>query len=102
MHRVSSSGFRGFWGDFLNEGVTQLFADRLLVEHGLTEVTDHKYKDELACAEKLVALTDVNTVAGAYFQNDAKLREAVHEEAERRSRTRCRALDGKTICSRLP
>jgi hypothetical protein len=101
MHRVSSSGFRGFWGDFLNEGVTQLFADRLLVEHGLTKVTDHKYKDELACAEKLVALTDVNTVAAAYFQNDGKLREAVMKELKVDLHDLSR-LDGKTICARLP
>jgi hypothetical protein len=101
MHRVSSKGFRGFWGDFLNEGVTQLFADRLLVEHGLTKVADHKYKDELACAEKLVALTDVKTVAAAYFQYDQKLREAVQKKLNVDLHTLSR-LDGKTICSRLP
>jgi hypothetical protein len=100
MHKVSSSGFRGFWGDFLNEGVTQLFTDRLLVEHGLTKVTDHRYKDELECAEKLVALTDWQTVAAAYFQSDGKLREAVMKKLNVDLHTLSR-MDGKTICARL-
>ena len=70
MHRVSSSGFHGFWGDFFNEGVTQLFRRPVAGRARPRKVTDHEYKDELACAEKLVALTDWQTVAAAYFQND--------------------------------
>ena len=100
MHKVSSSGFRGFWADFLNEGVTQYFTDRLLVEQGLTEVKDHDYWERLACAKKLVALTDWQTVAAAYFQNDQKLREAVQKKLNVDLHTLSR-LGGEEICARL-
>jgi hypothetical protein len=102
MHKVASSGFHTFWGDFINEGVTQLFADRLLVEHGLGEVTDHEYQDELACAKKLVALTDVKTVAGAYFQNDGALREAVIKHLKTDLLGLTKAVRAGTVCPRLP
>jgi hypothetical protein len=101
MHKVASSGFHTFWGDFINEGVTQYFADRLLVEHGLSKVTDHEYKDELACAEKLVALTDWKTVAGAYFQNDGALREAVMRKLNLDLLGLTKAVRAGTVCSRL-
>ena len=35
MHKVAHPGFHGFWGEFINEGVTQYFADCLLREQGL-------------------------------------------------------------------
>jgi hypothetical protein len=77
MHRVAHPAFHGFWEEFINEGVTQLFADCVLVEQGLTPVTDHDYKAELACAKALVAATNLDTVARAYFLNDGKLRDAL-------------------------
>jgi len=101
MHKVASPAFHGFWGDFVNEGVTQLFADRLLVEHGLTEVTDHEYKDELACAKKLVALTDWQTVAAAYFTADMKLLNAVGRKLKMDTNGVHDAIAAGTLCSRL-
>jgi hypothetical protein len=77
MHRVSHPGFRGFFGDFINEGVTQLMADCLLEEQGLSVVTDHDYGKQLECAKKLVAATNFDTVARAYFYNDTALRQAL-------------------------
>jgi hypothetical protein len=77
MHKVSHVGFRGFFGDFINEGVTQLMADCLLQEQGLTVVTDHDYDKELECAQKLVTATSFEMVARAYFQNDTGLRTAL-------------------------
>src|SRR5262249_9099795 len=53
MHKVSHAGFL-YWGSFIDEGVTQYFADRLLEEQGLSKVTNHNYGPQLACAEKLV------------------------------------------------
>ena len=101
MHKLASPAFHGYWGDFVNEGVTQLFADCLLVEHGLTEVTDHEYKDELACAKKLVALTDWQTVAAAYFQADLKLLNAVARKLKTDTNGVHDALVAGTVCSRL-
>ena len=45
MHKVAHPGFHGFWDEFINEGVTQYFADCLLREQGLADVTDHDYQD---------------------------------------------------------
>jgi len=101
MHKVANPGFYGFWGEFVNEGVTQLFADRLLVEHRLTEVTDHDYKDELACAKQLVALTDVKTVAAAYFLGDMKLLNAVAKKLNTDTSGVHDALVAGTVCPRL-
>ena len=101
MHKVAHPGFHGFWDDFINEGVTQFFADRLLVEHGLGVVTDHEYKDQLECANKLVALTDWQTVAKAYFLNDGALREAVIKKLGTDLGTLRRDLMDDKVCSRL-
>ena len=101
MHKVAHPGFHGFWDDFINEGVTQYFADRLLVEHGLGVVTDHEYKDQLECAKKLVALTDWPTVAKAYFLNDGALREAVLKKLGTDLGTLRRDLNGDKVCARL-
>jgi hypothetical protein len=101
MHKVAHPGFHGFWDDFINEGVTQYFADRLLKEHGLGIVTDHEYKKQLECAEKLVTLTNWQTVAKAYFQNDGALREAVLKKLGTDLGTLRRDLMAEKVCARL-
>jgi hypothetical protein len=104
MHKVAHPAFHGFYGTFINEGVTQYFADRLLVEHGLGIVTDHEYKDELACAKKLVDLVgDWKTVAAAYFQNDTKLRDAMLKKLNMDPAAFQRAMnaDAGKVCARL-
>ena len=77
MHKVAHPGFHGFWGEFVNEGVTQYFADCLLREQGLSIVTDHDYKPQLECAKKLVAATSFELVAKSYFQMDQGLHDAL-------------------------
>ena len=99
MHRVSHPGFRGFFGDFINEGVTQLMADVLLEEHGLSAVTDHDYGDELACAKKLVTATNFETVARAYFQNDEGIRRALEQRFQVDALGLQRLIS--SLCSRL-
>jgi hypothetical protein len=101
MHKVAHPAFHAFWGAFINEGVTQFFADCLLKEHGLGEVTDHEYKAELACAKQLVELTDFKTVAKAYFNNDDALRQAVMKKLGMDTGTLRRALLGKQVCASL-
>ena len=102
MHKVAHPAFHAFWGDFINEGVTQYFCDRLLVEQGLGIVTDHEYKDQLECAKKLVALTDWQTVAKAYFVNDDALRQAVMKKLGMDTGTLRKALLDDKVCARLP
>ncbi len=101
MHKVAHPAFHGFYGTFINEGVTQYFADRLLVEHGLGAVTDHKYWDELDCAKKLVALTDWQTVAKAYFQNDTTLRDAMLKKLNMDAAQFQREMNAGRVCARL-
>jgi hypothetical protein len=101
MHKVAHPGFHGFWGEFINEGVTQLFADCLLREQGLSIVTDHEYKKQLECAEKLVALSSFETVARAYFQMDQGLHEAVMKHLKMDVGQLHQARRAKKVCELL-
>jgi hypothetical protein len=75
MHKLTL-GFLA-WDIFIDEGVTQFFADALLQEQGLPKGTAHSYHAELAFAERLVAATNFDMVARAYFLNDPTLRETM-------------------------
>ena len=101
MHKVAHPGFHGFWGDFINEGVTQLMADCLLQEQGLSIVTDHQYGKQLECAKKLVAATSFDTVARAYFLFDSGLRERLMSRFHMDLGTFRRELMADNICPRL-
>jgi len=101
MHKVAHPAFRGFWGDFINEGVTQLMADCVLQEQGLSVVTDHKYGPQLECAKKLVSATSFDTVARAYFLDGAGLRERLMARFHMDLGTFRRELMAGTICPRL-
>ena len=100
MHKVSHAGFL-WWGSFIDEGVTQLFADRLLEEHGLTKVTNHNYGPQLACAEKLVAATNLDMVARAYFLNDSELRETLRTRFNLTLHQMVLELQAEKFCARL-
>lgn len=80
VHKLANPAFRGFWGDTINEGVTQYFTDCVLREQGLPEGKDHEYGDHLVCARKLVTATDRDTVAREYFLGDGALREALKKK----------------------
>jgi hypothetical protein len=100
MHKVSHAGFL-WWGSFIDEGVTQLMADCLLQEHGLSKVTNHNYWRQLECAHKLVAATNFDMVARAYFLNDPELRETLRARFELSLGDMAREMfDGK-FCARL-
>lgn len=101
MHKVASPGFHIFWGTFINEGVTQYFTDLLLEEQGLSKVTDHKYGAELACAEKLVAATSWQVVAGAYFLEDGTLRETLMKRFKLDLLGLKKELIAERVCARL-
>jgi hypothetical protein len=102
MHKVAHPVFFKYWGRLINEGVTQYFTDCLLKEQGLSEVTDHEYKDELACAKKLVQATSWQVVAAAYFQNDGALRETLMKRFKLDAGQFTREVGAEKICTRLP
>jgi hypothetical protein len=68
IHKFSSPGFRGVFGGYLDEGVTQYFTDLVLVEQVLGKMTTHSYQDQLRCANRFIVLFNPDTVAKAYFQ----------------------------------
>jgi hypothetical protein len=100
MHKVSHAGFL-YWGSFIDEGVTQYFADRLLEEQGLTKVTNHSYGPQLACAERLVHATNPDVVARAYFLNDGELRETLRRRFNLTLDQMAKELVAGTFCQRL-
>jgi len=74
VHRISGGMARGRFGHYLNEGITQLFADIILNDIGLPAATGHNYGSNLADARLLVTgAGGIDLVARAYFQgsNDA-------------------------------
>jgi hypothetical protein len=101
MHKVADPSFDGFFERFVNEGVTQYFTDCVLKEQGLSEVTDHKYQAELACAKRLIAATSWEIVASAYFLADTRLREALMKRLSLDAGQLRLALRDNKVCERL-
>ena len=52
---------------FLNEGLTQYFADIVLADQGLPKFTGHAYQNQLKCATRFINTFHVDEVATAYF-----------------------------------
>jgi hypothetical protein len=59
-------------GEFLNEGLTQYFADIVLRDQGLPKFTGHAYGPQLACATRFVDTYHLDSVARLYFLNDSQ------------------------------
>jgi hypothetical protein len=57
-------------GGFLNEGLTQYFADVVLTDQGLQKSTHHQYQQQLACATRFVSQYHLDDVARLYFLGD--------------------------------
>jgi len=73
IHKFSNPGFRAIFGGFLDEGVTQYFADVVLEEQGL-EKGHTLYDDNLKCARKLInEVATFGLVARNYFDGDTTL-----------------------------
>jgi hypothetical protein len=72
VHRSSKGLFKGVYGKYLNEGVTQYFADVISTDEGVGKFTKHAYGPNLADAEKLITKAGgVDLVAKVYFKGDA-------------------------------
>lgn len=73
IHKLSGVMAKNMLGTFVNEGITQYFADQFLNEGRYEILTDHGYMDNLTCANKIVSQTNKDTVADTYFNNKIKL-----------------------------
>ncbi|MDQ6622210.1 MAG: hypothetical protein M3Y86_01820 [Verrucomicrobiota bacterium] len=74
VHKYSAIVLRNVVGSFLNEGVTQYFAERVLAEAGITNDAKNEYGPQLACAKVVVGWLKggESTLAAAYFQGKAQ------------------------------
>jgi tetratricopeptide (TPR) repeat protein len=73
IHKFANHGFREMFGGFIDEGVTQYFADMVLEEQGL-EKGHTLYDENLKCARKLIKdVANFGLVARNYFDGDATL-----------------------------
>jgi alkaline phosphatase D len=71
--KISSPGFRPFFGAFLDEGVGLYFTNLVLAEQGLQRMRSVDGEDYLDCATDLVGVVGQSMVGQAYFQNHADL-----------------------------
>ena len=73
IHKYSSPAVLNVFGQFLNEGVTQYFADSVQEEHKVEGKTQHEYGEQLECAKIAMSFLkdSEKTLAEAYFQGKA-------------------------------
>jgi hypothetical protein len=70
VHRLSGVSFQQLFGHFLNEGVTQCFADIILQDEGLPVYTGHEYGPNVQSARLLITrLGGWTLLAQVYFQS---------------------------------
>ena len=73
IHKYSKIDLRNQCGIFLNEGLTQYFADIVLTDRRLPKFTGHAYQNQLACATRFISRFHLEEVAPAYFLGAAGL-----------------------------
>lgn len=71
--KFSSPGFRGFFGNALDQGASLYFANVVLREHRLEPLKSEGETDQLACITDLVNVAGHALVARAYFQDHSDL-----------------------------
>jgi Domain of unknown function (DUF4157) len=110
IHKYSLPHLRNSLGNYINEGFTQHFADRVSAEHGLGIYKGHSYGPEMACAEKVMRWLNERTdgeklAGGAYFRPDV---EPLRQEIMRRLRINDSQLkdlaqdrNGEALCERI-
>ena len=67
IHKFSNPGFRSMFDDFVDEGTTQYFADKVHVELGLPPAGSHAYGEQVAFATKLVSYLGESFTAERFF-----------------------------------
>jgi hypothetical protein len=73
VHKYSKLVLKGVCSQFLNEGVTQYFADIVLADQGLPKFTGHAYQKQLECAARFINRFHLDQVASVYFLGVAGL-----------------------------
>ncbi len=73
MIKFSAPGFRSFFGDSMDEGVSLFFANLVLREQKLEPMKSEGNVNHLACATDLVSVAGHAMVAKAYFQDHSEL-----------------------------
>jgi hypothetical protein len=73
IHKYSQRILFGACDQFLNEGLTQYFADIVLVDQHLRKFTGHAYQKQLQCATRFINTYHLDEVASAYFLGTAGL-----------------------------
>lgn len=67
IHKISASA-HVLGSSFIDEGVTQYFADIIMAEQKMDKYTGHEYKAQLECATNIARLVGVDILAAEYFQ----------------------------------
>jgi hypothetical protein len=83
IHKFAERGFRPVLGGYLDEGLTQYFTDRVLVEQELGRMTRHLYEPQLRCAQHFVRLFTPDLAARAYFEGGNYLTQLAREVLRR-------------------
>ena len=104
IHKYSSRVVLTMFGQFLNEGVTQYFADRVQEEHQVEGKTKHEYGEQLECAKiALSFLKDGDkTLAEAYFQGKAiPMSEEINARLGINQGERAKLVSDNKLCERI-
>jgi hypothetical protein len=81
IHKKSKLSFSNKYTHYINEGLTQLFADKVLNEQELPDYKGHAYMDQLACAKNLVrVIGGIDEVAKEYFKGESNLLDVLNEK----------------------
>ncbi len=81
VHKKSKYTLASKFTDFINEGVTQYFADRVLNDQGLPDYKGHTYQAQLACAKDLIRVSGgMDEVAKEYFQGKSDIANVLHDK----------------------
>jgi hypothetical protein len=73
IHKYSQLILFGACDQFLNEGLTQYFADIVLTDQHLRKFTGHLYQKQLECATRFIQAYHLDEVASVYFLGTAGL-----------------------------
>lgn len=80
VHKKSAAMLASIFTPFVNEGVTQYFADKILEEQGLGAYKRHEYNDQLECATHLVRVAGIDEVAKFYFTGKGSLLDTLNKK----------------------
>jgi hypothetical protein len=101
LHKLSATGIQNFFGDFLNEGITAYLTDQVLAEQRQPEHKD-LYRENAACAARVVGATSFDTVAQSYFENKNLLLDALLAKLKVDPPALRKLAKDSSLCDKLP